>query len=54
MDTIFNVAFGLDMDLQNKPDNPYFHKCERHFQIAAEFPFIMHLLSNFFVQKIVY
>lgn len=47
MDTIWNCAFGIDIDLQNNPDNPYFHKCENHFKIAAEFSLPLYLLSNF-------
>ena len=28
MDTIWNTAFGVDIYLQNNPDNIYFRKCE--------------------------
>ena len=31
MDTIWNCAFGLDIDIQNNPSNDYFTKCEDAF-----------------------
>ncbi len=31
MDTIWNVAFGVDIDLQNDLNNDYFDKCEIMF-----------------------
>ena len=37
MDTIFNAAFGYDIDLQNNPDNPYFIKSESVFKEIDEF-----------------
>ena len=30
MDTIWNCAFGLDLDLQNNPDNEYLKHCYAH------------------------
>ena len=47
MDTIWNCAFGIDIDLQKKTNNLYFDKCEAHFRIASEFPFVMHLISKY-------
>ena len=35
MDTIWNCAFGLDIDLQNNRDNSYFRNCERLFSDTA-------------------
>ena len=31
MDTIWNSAFGVDIDIQNNPENEYFDKCEKVF-----------------------
>lgn len=31
MDTIWNCAFGVDIDLQRNPENEYFKKCEQIF-----------------------
>ena len=31
MDTIWNCAFGVDIDIQNNPNNDYFTKCESAF-----------------------
>jgi hypothetical protein len=31
MDTIWNCAFGLDIDIQNNPENDYFNKAEQVF-----------------------
>jgi hypothetical protein len=31
MDTIWNCAFGIDIDVQNNPENEYFTKCEKVF-----------------------
>ena len=45
MDTIWNCAFGVDMDLQNNPNNPYLEKSERVFTNMANFTLPMHLGS---------
>jgi hypothetical protein len=37
MDTIWGAAFGVDIDLQNNPENIYFSKCERVFKEVSEF-----------------
>lgn len=42
MDTIWQCAFGVDADTQNKKDDPYFKNCERVFR-NMEKP---NLLSN--------
>jgi hypothetical protein len=34
MDTIWNVAFGVDTDMQNDMDNEYFYRCEKQFEIT--------------------
>ena len=39
MDTIWNTAFGVDIDLQNNPENIYFQKCELVFKETGEFRF---------------
>jgi hypothetical protein len=31
MDTIWNCAFGVDIDIQNNPNNIYFTKAEQVF-----------------------
>ena len=31
MDTIWNCAFGVDIDLQHNPDNEYYKKSEELF-----------------------
>lgn len=43
MDSIWNCAFGLDIDLQNNPNNEYFNKCEQVFRNMAEFNIFMFL-----------
>lgn len=45
MDTIWNTAFGIDINMQNNPNNPYFNKCESHFSSAVHFNFGLFLLS---------
>ena len=32
MDSIWNCAFGVDIDMQNDTDNEYFVKCESIFR----------------------
>ena len=32
MDTIWNCAFGVDIDIQNNPNNVYYTKSEQLFQ----------------------
>ncbi len=46
MDTIWNTAFGIDIDLQNKRNNLYFDKCEQFFRNAADLPLITYLISR--------
>ncbi len=43
MDTIWNCAFGLDIDVQNQPNNDYFTKCEQVFSNSWKFNFPMYL-----------
>ena len=37
MDSIWNCAFGLDIDLQNDPDNLFLKNSCEHIQNTAEF-----------------
>lgn len=41
MDTIWNCAFGVDIDLQNNPENEYFNRCEKVFKDVGD----MNILS---------
>ena len=43
MDTIWNCAFGVDIDVQNNPDNEYFTKCEKLFSNTSKINFLMYL-----------
>lgn len=43
MDTIWNCAFGYDIDLQNNPNNSYFYKCEGVFRQGLELRFVNYL-----------
>jgi hypothetical protein len=48
MDSIWNCAFGVDIDLQNNlsgPDNMYYHKCEKVFKQGTELVFVNYLGS---------
>jgi hypothetical protein len=50
MDSIWNCAFGVDIDLQNNlsgPDNMYYHKCEKVFKQGTELVFVNYLGSIF-------
>jgi len=48
MDTIWNCAFGLDIDLQNNPDNEYFKNSEKVFQMTNSFSLPIFFSSNAF------
>lgn len=48
MDTIWKCAFGIDIDIQNNPDNEYFTKCERVFSDAENLQFSSYLGSKYF------
>jgi hypothetical protein len=48
MDTIWGAAFGVDIDLQNNPENIYFSKCERVFKKVSEFGVPQFLGSKLF------
>ncbi len=48
MDTIWNCAFGIDIDIQNNPDNEYFTKCENVFSNAENLDFFSYLGSKRF------
>jgi hypothetical protein len=43
MDTIWNVAYGVDKDMQNDMDNEYFYVCEKHFNDASKFKPIVYI-----------
>jgi hypothetical protein len=45
MDTIWNCAFGLDIDVQNQPDNEYFTNCELVFSNTWKLDFRRYLGS---------
>ena len=47
MDTIWNCAYGIDIDLQNNPDNEYFHASEKVFSDAVKFKVLNHLSGTF-------
>lgn len=49
MDTIWNCAFGLDIDLQNDPDNLYLRNCESFFRLTA-YPGFFSYLSLLFIE----
>ena len=38
-DVIWNVAFGIDPDVQNNQENIFFQKCEEFFRIGLRDPF---------------
>ncbi len=46
MDTIWNVAFGVDKDVQNDMKNEYFYKAEEAFSSSADFGPLMFLASK--------
>lgn len=43
MDSIWNCAFGVDIDLQNNHENLYYHKCEKVFKQGLEFRLLNYL-----------
>ena len=47
MDTIWNCAFGVDIDVQNHPDNEYFKRSETVFRNTADLTPIMYLTLYF-------
>jgi hypothetical protein len=49
MDSIWNCAFGLDIDLQNNPDNEYFTRCEEVFSNNLRFPIYFKLGSKLYL-----
>lgn len=51
MDTIWNCAFGLDIDLQNNPNNEYLKNSEKTFSNATQPPFISVLSRNILLEK---
>jgi hypothetical protein len=48
MDTIWNCAFGVDHDIQNKRDNVYFDKCEWVFRKTEQLDIFSYLGRNWF------
>lgn len=46
MDTIFNVAFGMDIECQTNPENIYFTKAKQFFDVYAESNLLLSLLSK--------
>ena len=43
MDTIWNCAFGADIDIQRKKENEYFDKCEAVFNATIKLRLIHYL-----------
>ena len=43
MDTIWNCAFGLDIDLQNNPNSPYLTKCEQFMKELATYTLLNYI-----------
>ena len=48
MDTIWNIGIGLDMDLQNSPNNEYFQKSEQLINSTRDVNFLQFLSRNSF------
>jgi hypothetical protein len=48
MDTIWNIAIGLDMDLQNNPDNEYLKKSEQLINSTRNINFLQFISRNLF------
>lgn len=46
MDTIWNCAYGLDIDMQNDSNNRYFKNCENLFAMLSKFNLPIFLSSN--------
>ena len=46
MDTIWNCAFGVDIDLQNNTNNEYLAKSEAVFRAAVTLNLPMYIGSN--------
>ena len=46
MDTIWQCAFGVDADSQNRIDDPYYKKCEKVFTDIADFNMLMYFGSK--------
>ena len=51
MDVILNVAFGTDVDIQNKPENDYFKYAEEMFQRPTPSDMLFNLARNMFSFK---
>nr|QEV83793.1 cytochrome P450 [Brachionus rotundiformis] len=45
MDSIWNCAFGIDVDIQNKTENKYYDHCEEMFSFLAKPKFLDFTLS---------
>ncbi len=45
MDTIWNCAFGVDLDMQNNPSNEYYEMAEKFFNDVAEPNFLIYFGS---------
>ena len=46
MDTLWNCTYGMDIDVQNNPQNEYFHAAEKVFIEAHQFK-VFKFLSGF-------
>lgn len=45
MDTLWNCTYGIDINVQNKPNNEYFKASEKIFSDAFKFKFLKILSS---------
>ena len=46
MDSIWSCAYGVDLDVQNNPDNEYFIAAEKVFKDGTKFKLFNYLSSN--------
>ena len=54
MDTIWQAAFGVDIDMQNKHDNFYFSQCEKFIREFDNFKIIHYFASKFYLSFFFY
>lgn len=52
MDTIWNCAFGVDIQVQDNPDNEYFVKCEQFFKEIGSDNILNFIGSNLIKNKL--
>ena len=49
MDTIWQAAYGVDIDIQNNHENFYYSQSEKIFRDAGNFTFAHYFASRFFL-----